>query len=86
MTRLTLPKLTFMVAVAALVLALWPIFGNAPWELPRTENERRAEEYCERLGQRSNFVIRPALKLMGKTTMGETVYQTCMGLPAGFRN
>ena len=34
MTRITriLPVLTFVIAVVALVLALWPVVGDAPWE------------------------------------------------------
>jgi len=34
MTRITrsLPVLTFMIAVAALVVALWPVWADAPWE------------------------------------------------------
>jgi len=43
MTRLTpiLLGLTFVLAVAALVLALWPVVADAPWEDEVTERELR---------------------------------------------
>ena len=43
MTRLTpiLLGLTFVIAVAALVLALWPVVADAPWEDGVTEPELR---------------------------------------------
>ena len=31
--------MTFMIAVAALVLVLWSVAGNAPWEVGVTETE-----------------------------------------------
>ena len=34
-----LPLLTLVIAVAALVLALWPVVGDAPWEYGVTEGE-----------------------------------------------
>ena len=41
MTRITriLPVLTFVIAVVALVLALWPVVADAPWEDGVTEAE-----------------------------------------------
>ena len=36
-----------VVAVAALVLALWPVVADAPWELKRTAEERRLQEICD---------------------------------------
>ena len=43
MTKLTpiLLGLTFVIAVAALVLALWPVVADAPWEDGVTEPELR---------------------------------------------
>ena len=43
MARLTpmLLGLTFVIAVAALVLALWPVVADAPWEDGVTEPELR---------------------------------------------
>ena len=43
MARLTpiLLGLTFVIAVAALVLALWPVVADAPWEDGVTEHELR---------------------------------------------
>ena len=43
MTRRTpiLLGLTFVIAVAALVLALWPVVADAPWEDGVTEHELR---------------------------------------------
>ena len=43
MTRFTpiLLGLTFVIAVAALVLALWPVVADAPWEDGVTEHELR---------------------------------------------
>ena len=43
MARLTpiLLGLTFVIAVAALVLALWPVVSDAPWEDGVTEHELR---------------------------------------------
>ena len=45
MTRLTpiLLGLTFVIAVAALVLALWPVGAEAPWDDGITEAELEAE-------------------------------------------
>ena len=36
-----IPGLTFVLAVAALVLALWPVVSDAPWEDGVTEHELR---------------------------------------------
>ena len=33
--------LTFVISVAALVLALWPVVSDAPWEDGVTEHELR---------------------------------------------
>ena len=35
------PVLTFVMSVAALVLALWPVVADAPWEDGVTEHELR---------------------------------------------
>ena len=40
---------TLVVAVAALVLALWPVVADAPWELKRTAEERRLQEMCDEM-------------------------------------
>ena len=37
-----------MVAVAALVFALWPAVADAPWELKRTAEGRQFQEDCDR--------------------------------------
>ena len=44
MTRITriLPVLTFMISVAVLVLALWQVVGDAPWEDRVTEAKQWA--------------------------------------------
>ena len=78
MTRLTLPKLTFMIAVVDLVLALWLVVSIPPREYPGTKAERQAAEACDRLYPRSNFVIRPVLKLIGKTPFPDGAYERCM--------
>ena len=43
---------TLVVAVAALVFALWPVVADAPWELKRTAEGRRLQEKCDEAKQR----------------------------------
>ena len=42
---------TLVVAVAALVFALWPVVADAPWELKRTAEGRRLQEMCDEAKQ-----------------------------------